>query len=94
MLKGEADQAAKENVERLKHEAELWKARADAAVANAEFAYEVIRAILPELRRGKPVTKPSLLNAWHRLENVPDKMKAILMPYDGPLDVELRKEEP
>lgn len=87
-------QIAQEERDKAIRDAEEWKARLKEAVDKADFAYAVLRAILPELRRGKPVSKPSLQNAWHQLEHVPDRMKAILMPHDGPLDVELRKDDP
>lgn len=85
------EQAAREMAER---EAQEWKKRATAAVYKAEFAYEVLRAVLAELRRGQPVSKPSLQNAWHKLEAIPPEMKAILMGSNTKLDGELRKEEP
>ena len=87
----EQEQAARLKAE---HEAEKWKVRAEQAVYKAEFAYEVLRAILKELRRGQAVSKPSMQNAWSRLEGIPEDMKSILLGTYSRLDVELQKEEP
>lgn len=92
--RAELQREMKRRDDQLKREAEIWKERAEEAVLKAEFAYEVIRAILPELRRGKPVSKPALTTAWQRLDDLPDKMKAILAPEDGFLDREMRREKP
>ena len=92
--RADAERATADLVEKHKQEAEKWERRADEAVAKAEYAYEVLRAILPELRRGRPVSKPALAKAWDRLADIPDHFKRDLTPDDGPLDRELRKDDP
>jgi hypothetical protein len=87
----EAEREARERAER---EAEEWKQRARVAVYKAEYAYEVLRAILLELRKGQAVSKPSLTNAFTRLQDVPDEFKRNLLAHDTRLDVELRKDDP
>lgn len=87
-------EAQKAEIAKAKREAEEWKQRADDAVMKAEFAYEVLRAILPDLRRGQPVSKPALTNAWSHLKELPEKFTKVLMPDDNSLDRELRKDDP
>lgn len=75
-------------------EAERQRLRAEDAVWKAEYAYEVIRAIMDELRRGQHVSKSSLTNAFQRLEEIPDHIRKSLLPPDVRLDRELRKDDP
>lgn len=70
------------------------KARAENAVWKAEYAYEVLRAIMEELRKGQRVTKPSLTNAYQRLEGIPQHVRNSLLPHDNTLDKALRKDDP
>lgn len=87
-------QSEREAREEAAKEAERQRERADAAVWKAEYAYEVLRAIMEDLRAGRRVAKPALTQAFHRLEGIPDHIRKTLLPPDNRLDVELRKDDP
>jgi hypothetical protein len=92
----EADAKATEErfAEREARKAAETRQRAVDAVWKAEFAFEVVTAMLDDLRKGKPVTRTTLFRAWTRLDGkVPTEVRALL-EQDGFQDREMRKETP
>lgn len=91
-------EASRDRQERLEAEFAERERRLDererAIHWKAEFAYEVLRAILPDLRAGRPV-------AWSRLSQAGENLRDVIptgirefLQAETVLDLEERKETP